>query len=79
MKDLTARQQAILDFIRETIIGNQRPPTIREIMERFGLASTNGVVRHLDRLEEKGKIARDSNRANGIRLTGVRVVLEDVT
>lgn len=79
MKALTERQQAILDFIRESIVSNQRPPTLREMMKRFGIASTNGVVCHLDVLEAKGKISRDAKHANGIRMTGVRVVLEDVT
>ena len=42
-KKLTARQQEIYDFIARVIRNQGYPPTIREIMEAFGIASTNGV------------------------------------
>jgi repressor LexA len=47
-----------------------RPPTIREIGEAFGIASTNGVRYYLDRLEKAGKIRRDKWTSRGIELSG---------
>lgn len=55
---LTARQQAILDFIRERIKTKGHPPTFREIGKNFGIRSTNGVNDHLRALERKGALLR---------------------
>lgn len=65
---LTRRQAAILQYIVETIRDEGYPPTIAEIGEQFGIASTNGVNDHLLALEKKGYIER-SSKARGIRVT----------
>ncbi len=66
----TGRQQAILDFIIESINGeSKRPPTIREICKRFSIASPNGVMCHLAALEVKGWLERDEFSSRGLRLT----------
>ncbi len=53
-KQLTDRQQAIFDFIVETVGLRGAPPTIREIMDEFAISSTNGVRTTLAALEKKG-------------------------
>ncbi len=67
-KGLTRRQAEILEYIIESIRDFGCPPTIAEIGERFGIASTNGVNDHLIALEKKGYIER-SSKARGIRVT----------
>lgn len=57
---LTDRQQSILDFIVEEIQEKGYPPTLREISAQFGISSTQGVRRHIDALEKKGYIVRES-------------------
>ena len=52
--ELTDRQQAILDFIVESVHNQGYPPTLRELSTRFNIASTQGVRRHIDALEKKG-------------------------
>src|SRR5439155_9861699 len=64
------REQAILDMIAGSLREQGRPPTIREIGEAFGIASTNGVRYYLDRLEKAGKIRRDRWTSRGIELSG---------
>jgi repressor LexA len=76
-RPLTKRQAEILDFIRSTLIDEQRTPTFREIGERFGITSPNGVVSHLKLLAKKGMIEMPNNQARSIKLLGVRVVLVD--
>jgi len=71
-EELTERQQSILEFLGETIRQRGFPPSIREISAHFGITSTQGVQRHLEALEKKGYIERDS-RARSIRLTGAGV------
>ena len=68
-KQLTHRQQEIFDFIAKTIRGKGYPPTIREIMGAFGIASTNGVRTTLAALEKKGYIRRHAMLSRGIELT----------
>jgi repressor LexA len=64
--DLTPVQRKILEFITETIREHDRSPTIREIGEAFGIASTNGVRYHLSALEKKGYIKREKGISRGI-------------
>ena len=67
-KELTPRQREILDFIREMIENKGFPPTIREIGERFKIASTNGVRAVLSALGKKGYIRRKPLVSRGIEL-----------
>ena len=68
-KKLTARQQEIYDFLAHTIREKGYPPTIREIMDAFQIASTNGVRTTLSALEKKGYIKRQPMLSRGIELT----------
>lgn len=68
-KKLTTRQQTIYNFIAQTIREKGRPPTIREIMEVFQIASTNGVRTTFAALERKGYIRRHPMLSRGIELT----------
>src|SRR3954469_19872317 len=63
---LTRRQQAILDVIRDSIEPRGDPPSIREICESAGLASTSSVAHQLAMLERKGFLRRDPNRPRAV-------------
>ncbi|MFP4057576.1 MAG: transcriptional repressor LexA [Candidatus Brocadiia bacterium] len=67
-KALTAKQRAVLDFIRAAIGRRGRPPTIREIGQHFGFRSTGTVRDHLRALERKGHILRSRHLSRGIAL-----------
>jgi repressor LexA len=68
MRELTARQAEILDFIRRHLAEEGRPPTRPELAKAFDLGSTNGVHKHLLALAAKGAIELIPNAARGIRL-----------
>lgn len=70
MRDLTEREQRVLDFIVGRTREKGSPPTIREIGEAFQIASTNGVRYYLSALERKGYIARNRRLSRGIELVG---------
>lgn len=74
---LTPKQQKMYAFIRAHIVKEQRPPSIRELMTHFRLASPNAVVCLLERIERRGWIKRKGFRACGMKLVGVSVRLED--
>jgi repressor LexA len=67
---LTARQAEILEIIRNYIAETGRPPSRPELGKMLGIASTNGVFKHLDALARKGAIELAPNSARGIRVTG---------
>lgn len=66
-RELTERQKEILDYLVRMVQEQGFPPTLREMMDHFGISSTNGITRHLEALEKKGWIHRDSG-ARSIRL-----------
>lgn len=66
-RPLTRRQRAVLELIAESTQESGRPPTLRELGERLGITSTNGVRDHLQALIEKGYVRRDERRARGIQ------------
>ncbi|MGZ9584162.1 transcriptional repressor LexA [Paenibacillus marinisediminis] len=68
MSKISSRQQAILDFIRTEVRLKGYPPSVREIGEAVGLASSSTVHGHLDRLEKKGFIRRDPTKPRAIEL-----------
>jgi repressor LexA len=65
---LTKRQKEILDFITGFIERNGYSPSMEEIAEEFQFASLNAVFKHLEALESRGHLHRDSNRARSIQL-----------
>lgn len=67
-KELTARQESILNFIKQFVQETGYPPTLREIGKNFGISSTFGVKRHLEALVKKGFLNIESNASRGITL-----------
>ena len=67
MQKLTDRQRAVLEFISESISDRGFPPTLREIGNRLGIRSTNGVNDHLRALERKAQEAQFQSRGLAAR------------
>jgi len=65
---ISNRQQAILEFIKREVREKGYPPSVREIGEAVGLASSSTVHGHLDRLEKKGLIRRDPTKPRAIEV-----------
>ncbi|MEP6816113.1 MAG: transcriptional repressor LexA [Marmoricola sp.] len=65
---LTARQQRILGFLKESIEKLGYPPSIREIGEHVGLASSSSVAYQLRELEAKRFIRRDPKRPRALEV-----------
>jgi repressor LexA len=68
-RPLTDRQREVLDFIKANI--GFYGPTVREIAAALSITSPNGVVCHLDALQRKGWIKRESNKARAIEVIHV--------
>ncbi|KAA0966437.1 transcriptional repressor LexA [Sporosarcina sp. ANT_H38] len=68
MKKISKRQEDILSFIKSEVKKKGYPPSVREIGEAVGLASSSTVHGHLARLESKGFIRRDPTKPRAIEV-----------
>jgi repressor LexA len=66
VEGLTARQEQVLDFIRESVRVNGYPPTVREICAALDLSSPSTVHAHLANLERLGFIRRDPSKPRAL-------------
>ena len=65
MKQITGRQQEVLDFISSFTKENNYPPTVREIGEHFNI-SLRAVQDHIAALQKKGFLAQTQKRARSL-------------
>ncbi len=65
--ELTDRQQAVLDVLRSHTAEHGYPPTVREIGEVLGMASSSTVHSHLAALERAGIIERDPTKPRALK------------
>lgn len=65
---LTAQQLALLTWIKDYIERRGTGPSIREMQQALGCASTENVSRLLKALQERGHIIRLKGRARAISL-----------
>ena len=63
------RRTRILDYIAATLRLRGYPPSVREIRDAVGLASTSAVHHHLIILERDGYLDRGASQSRAIRLT----------
>lgn len=77
MDPLTKRQEKVLSTVLALSRRHGLPPTYRELGRALGIASTNGVRRHLEALQRKGYL-RMRATARGLAVakeaTGVPIV-----
>lgn len=68
MIKLTARQQQVLDIIKDQIDTTGYPPTRAEIARYLGFRSANAAEEHIKALARKGAIEVVEGASRGIRL-----------
>lgn len=61
-RELTPRQRSIMQVVEDSIRHYGYAPTLREIGEAVGLASTSSVAHQLSRLAKKGYLSRGAGR-----------------
>ena len=66
--DLTDKQVAIFEYIKEQQLLKGYPPSVREICSAVGLKSTSTVHAHLNKLEKLGYIRRDPTKPRAIEI-----------
>jgi repressor LexA len=68
MKEMSAKQSRILDYIRGFIDDHDYPPSIRQIQEACDISSTSVVDYNLRLLEKQGLIRRDREVSRAIEV-----------
>ncbi len=68
-ESLTSRQELILNFVEQYTATHHYPPTLREIADHHGLASLNGVKKHLSALAKKGHLVRKAGARRALHIT----------
>lgn len=68
MKPITHRQRVTLQAIIKLTDNHGYPPTVREISEEIGSASSSTTHGLLDKLEEKGYIKRQGHTPRAIKV-----------
>ena len=66
--DLTPRQRQVLEFIDAEVRERGYPPSVREIGEAVGLASSATVHTHLAALQHEGYLPRDPSKPRAIQV-----------
>ena len=65
---ISAKQQEILEYIKNQIMDHRYPPAVREICAAVNLKSTSSVHSHLATLEKNGYIRRDPTKPRAIEI-----------
>ena len=71
-KEPTARQQAVLEFIRAHLIEKGFPPTVREIAANFGFASPLSAQLHITALIKKGFLKKTPLKQRSLEIAGLK-------
>jgi len=70
-KNITKRQEDVLNFIKKYIVDHGFPPSTREIGAALGLSSPATVHTHLKKLEDAGCIRKTNSKFRTIEIVGV--------
>ena len=68
VEGLTERQRQTLQFIADMVAERGYPPSVREIGEALGLASSSTVHSHLQALQRKGYLKIDPTKPRAIEI-----------
>jgi repressor LexA len=68
VEGLTDRQRQILEFIAEAVAERGYPPSVREVCDALGLASSSTVHSHFQALQKKGYIRIDPTKPRAIEI-----------
>ena len=65
---ISAKQQEILDYMKEVVLKKGYPPSVREICDAVHSKSTSSVFAHLETLEKNGYIRKDPTKPRAIEI-----------
>ncbi len=69
-KNITKRQEDVLNYIKKYVVDHGYPPSTREIGAALGLSSPATVHSHLKKLEDAGCIRKTDSKFRTIEIVG---------
>ena len=72
MRDLTERQERILEFFEDFLVEHDYPPTVRDIQRGCEISSTSVVSYNIDILKREGLIRKHDGVSRGLGLVSPR-------
>lgn len=69
-KNITKRQEDVLNYIKKYVVDHGFPPSTREIGSALGLSSPATVHTHLKKLEDAGCIRKTNSKFRTIEIVG---------
>jgi repressor LexA len=66
--ELTETQRQVFEFVRNRLVHDHAPPTLREIAGEFGYRSKRAAECHVQALIRKGWLAAEPGKARALRL-----------
>ncbi len=69
-KNITKRQEDVLNYIKKYVVDHGYPPSTREIGAALGLSSPATVHSHLKKLEDAGCIRKANSKFRTIEIVG---------
>ena len=69
-KNITKRQEDVLNYIKKYVVEHGFPPSTREIGSALGLSSPATVHTHLKKLEDAGCIRKTNSKFRTIEIVG---------
>ena len=76
MRELTKRQSEIYDYIKHVVQTKGYPPSVREIGEAVGLASSSTVHGHLSRLKKKDILNETLRNREPLKLLANKLTMQ---
>lgn len=67
--NMTPKQQAVFDYIKQCVIERNYPPSVRDICAAVGLKSTSSVFTYINDLEAMGLIKKDPSHPRALMIT----------
>jgi repressor LexA len=68
LPNLTTTERKVLTALTDYVQANGYPPSVRELGDAVGIASTSSVAHVLRALEDKGRIRRSFGRSRAIQI-----------
>ncbi len=66
--NMTPKQQAVFDYIRQCVLERNYPPSVRDICTAVGLKSTSSVFGYINDLETMGLIKKDPSHPRALQI-----------
>ncbi len=76
-KDLTTKQEKVLNAVRDFQTQYGYPPTVRELAEIFGQSSTAGIHKILQVLRQKGHLRKDDRKSRSLGIVDQQDIHSD--